>query len=850
MVKVFPFSGSTCNVHVQIILIQNDIEVWVGEDNPSEVGHTQQSYDKEHRLVRTYLRFLFLWQALFRVSDVGISMLLSLITMFISIFGKAFGLPSVAKLTEILPKSLFSAQKLLGQDSDSFDKLVCCPKCSSLYTTEECIVTKSGGSKESAPCKFRKFPQHRHHIHRSPCGTQLMKWVRSPAGTTYLYPRQLYCCQSIISILKERLLSTNFVNACESWRCRKTTPGLYKDIYDGKVWQDFMTINGVPFLSSPYTYALCLNVDWFQPFKHSQYSCGALYVSILNLPRSERYSADNTVLLDVIPGPKEPELTVNTFLEPFVNELLKLWNGVLMRTTSTTVLVRAALLCVACDIPAARKVCGFTGHNSIKACSKCAKVFPTHSFGDKPDYGGFNRDDWPPKTLREHKEAALKHQQVTNRTAQKDIERESGCRYSVLLKLPYFDPIRMCVVDPMHNLLLGSAKHILTVWKELRLITLNHFESIQTKVDSFKTPDDVGRIPTKIAAQFSGFKAEQWRNWTLLFSLYSLKEVLPYRHFNCWQLFVKACHLLCRRSITTTQIQEADTLLIEFCETFETLYGQEHCTINLHLHGHLCECLRDFGPIYAFWLFPFERLNGVLGSFHTNCHDIPLQLMRRYIRLHEFRNQSLQVCGEFTKDFLPLIEKGVYSEGSLKQTCLEFAVKSMENVHPLPPIHQTGLTPQMRTTLVPIIGQLYDGPVDIQVLSIFQKCFSLNVGGFVLGSQNSRHHSSSIVFASPMQPTDRPKLVQIEYFANICYVLRKQGEETMCTVWMAYGNFFLEHPCRVWFGYPTEVWTNLESSESCFILLSQFSNRAAYTLTEVNFGSVIGTNLVFVAVPV
>ena len=104
-----------------------------------------------------------------------------------------------------------------------------------------------------------------------------------------------------------------------------------------------MTINGVQFLSSPYTYALCLNGDWFQPFKHSQYNCGSHYVSIPNLPRSERYSADNTLLLGVISGPKEPELTVNTFL-----------------------------------------------HNSIKACSKCAEVFPTHSFGDKPDYIGFN----------------------------------------------------------------------------------------------------------------------------------------------------------------------------------------------------------------------------------------------------------------------------------------------------------------------------------------------------------------------------------------------------------------------------------------------------------------------------
>ena len=31
---------------------------------------------------------------------------------------------------------------------------------------------------------------------------------------------------------------------------------------------------------------------------------------------------------------------------------------------------------------------------------------------------------------------------------------------SVLLELPYFDAPRMNIVDPMHNLFLGSAKHI------------------------------------------------------------------------------------------------------------------------------------------------------------------------------------------------------------------------------------------------------------------------------------------------------------------------------------------------------------------------------------------------------
>ena len=112
----------------------------------------------------------------------------------------------------------------------------------------------------------------------------------------------------------------------------------------------------------------------------------------------------------------------------------------------------------------------------------------------------------------------------------------------------------MCIVDPMHNLLLGSAKHMMNVWKELKLITDKHLEAIQEKVDSFCTPEDVGRIPTKILSGFSGFKAEQWRNWTILFSLYSLKDILPHSHYNCWQLFVKACCILCQRTITAREI--------------------------------------------------------------------------------------------------------------------------------------------------------------------------------------------------------------------------------------------------------------------------------------------------------
>ena len=116
---------------------------------------------------------------------------------------------------------------------------------------------------------------------------------------------------------------------------------------------------------------LMLNVDWFQPFKHCTDSLGALYLVIVNLPRKERYKRENVIYFH------HWNLSLqHTFLSPIVKELQELWQGVRFCTSespSYKVLIRGALICAACDIPAARKLCGFKGHNG---CSKCSKHFP------------------------------------------------------------------------------------------------------------------------------------------------------------------------------------------------------------------------------------------------------------------------------------------------------------------------------------------------------------------------------------------------------------------------------------------------------------------------------------------
>ena len=75
---------------------------------------------------------------------------------------------------------------------------------------------------------------------------------------------------------------------------------------------------------------------------------------------------------------------------------------------NTLVVVRAALICTACDIPVSRKVSGFLGHNALRGCLRCLKPFPTTSFGDKPDYTGFDRVLWESPSNESHRLHSIK----------------------------------------------------------------------------------------------------------------------------------------------------------------------------------------------------------------------------------------------------------------------------------------------------------------------------------------------------------------------------------------------------------------------------------------------------------
>lgn len=75
-----------------------------------------------------------------------------------------------------------------------------------------------------------------------------------------------------------------------------------------------------------------------------------------------------------------------------------------------------------------------------------------------------------------------------------------------------------------------------------------------------------------------------------------------------------ACKFLSRPVITLVELQKADLMLLLLL----LIHGKSKVKPNMHLHGHLKECVLDYGPVYNFWCFSFERFNGILSSFNNN----------------------------------------------------------------------------------------------------------------------------------------------------------------------------------------------------------------------------------------
>lgn len=513
-------------------------------------------------------------------------------------------------------------------------------------------------------------------------------------GEAKFTPKVVMCYAPLITCLGRMLMRPNIVDKLKEWQTRRAHQGIYRDMYDGRVWRQFWTRHAKPFQEAGrvergpqirrLALGLMLNVDWFQPFKHVQYSVGVVYWTIVNLPRAERYLPGNVIITHILPTGKEKGVNMNNVLRASVQQLILLCRpgGVCFTTPDGQLRVAAYLICVSCDQPAARKICGFVAVGGTTCCTRCSKkmervqsllkplITKGKRMGEKnmkASCGGFSDAD-----LKEYKRLERTHAQhcddgdrwlrALNESQRKQLLHDTGSKYSILSLLSYFDLIRHTTIDPMHNILMGSANKTIKHFKRIGILTGPIIIELQHIINSVKLPRDVSSIRFKVAAGFSRMTADQYKVfWTVFAEALLTRERLGSKFTAGMREMVRALATMCRLTaatiLTTLQIGELKTNIIKFCREYEIAFGEACVTINQHLHLHLPDIFLDFGPSPAFNLFGMERMNGVLGVIPNNVYAIEVCIMTLLLRMTALTNLPSHKGGHID---LPPVARRIY----------------------------------------------------------------------------------------------------------------------------------------------------------------------------------------------
>ena len=75
-----------------------------------------------------------------------------------------------------------------------------------------------------------------------------------------------------------------------------------------------------------------------------------------------------------------------------------------------------------------------------------------------------------------------------------------------------------------------------------------------------------------------------------------------------------------------------------------------------------------YGSIYGFWLFSFERYNGILGSYHTNNKTVEIQIMRKFMTSGILANMQYNLPEDYSNFFLFSCKAQIDSKGIFGET--------------------------------------------------------------------------------------------------------------------------------------------------------------------------------------
>lgn len=470
-----------------------------------------------------------------------------------------------------IPTTTYSIKKLVQADIN-FEFHVECTKCKIYSATK---ISKS--FTECKQCGQTLKTQNSNHFVYFPIKQQIVKSVNEHINQINSYPM-----------------------------CDDINDSIIRDVYDSAIHKRVLNkYKNAEILS------LTVNTDGASVHKSTIKSLWAIQCYQNYLPANVRYIDKNILVIGLYYGTKKPDM--RSFFLPLLQEMkhIQTSGGFCIKSNENDIRFLPFILQCCCDLPAKAEVQGMLNHNGYQSCGYCLHTGVL--IKNKKSSASVVR------YVQQQKTPELRtHRSMLN--AYRTLKSNPICgvkKISCMLACNEFDLVDGYCIDYMHCVLLGVVPKLFSLWFD----SVNHKESYYVKpkdqilldkrIVDITPPSEISRKPRPISIR-SNFKANEYRNFLLYYLPYCLSGLLPHRCLQNFNLLSSSIFVLLKKQTTHEEIDEAESKLNLFSNEFESIYGPQNVTMNVHLLRHLANTVRLNGPLWAQSAFGFESNNGVL----------------------------------------------------------------------------------------------------------------------------------------------------------------------------------------------------------------------------------------------
>jgi hypothetical protein len=155
-------------------------------------------------------------------------------------------------------------------------------------------------------------------------------------------------------------------------------------------------------------------------------------------------------------------------------------------------------------------------------------------------------------------------------------------------------------------------------------------DQFELDVRRWEFPRSMGPVLGKLGHKMSKFTGAEYKN--LLNTCFSVmaEPHLTDAEYGLVHHLREVSRLLDDRIVRKNHIDEIHDYLLEYQKMYMKVYGADSLTPNNHKSTHLGDCMLDYGCVHGFWLFAFERYNGLAKATNWRNGNLLEVSMRQF----------------------------------------------------------------------------------------------------------------------------------------------------------------------------------------------------------------------------